>query len=445
MAEQPLRILQVNSSDIQGGTAKVAWNLFCAYRKRGHRSRLAVGVKRSTEPDVMVIPNDESRGRWHQFFQGISQKLLRENQETPLSHLAGILSEPIRRIDLFRGLEDFHFPGSHRLLQLDSQPPDLLHAHNLHGTYFDLHLLPRLSHQVPLFLTLHDAWLLSGHCAHSFDCERWRSGCGHCPNLGIYPAIQRDATAHNWYRKRDIFLHSRLFVSTPSHWLMKRVKESILAPAIVEARVIPNGVDLSIFHPADTLKARSRLGIPPNTQVLLTVGVSMRESIWRDFQTLREAVIRASRRLRGKNLLLIILGEDASPEKYENAELRFLPFQTDGLEVACHYQASDIYLHAARVDTFPCSVLEALACGIPVIATAVGGIPEQVEDSQTGFLVPGGDAAAMAAKIVELLTNHDLRMAMREQGITQARQQFGLDRQVDSYLNWYYEMTADNQ
>jgi hypothetical protein len=53
-------------------------------------------------------------------------------------------------------------------------------------------------------LTLHDAWLLSGHCAHSFDCQRWKTGCGECPDLDVYPASPRDATACNWRRKREI-------------------------------------------------------------------------------------------------------------------------------------------------------------------------------------------------------------------------------------------------
>lgn len=445
MAERLLRILQVNTSDIQGGAAKVAWNLFCAYRARGHYSRLAVGIKHSADPDVVAISNEQSRGNWYRFFQYISRNLRTQNQETPFSRLVGIMSEPSRRMDLFCGIEDFHFPSSRHLLQLDGALPDVLHAHNLHGAYFDLRLLPRLSHQVPLLLTLHDGWMLSGHCAHSFGCERWKIGCGQCPDLGIYPAIQRDATALNWRRKRDIFLRSRLFVATPSHWLMKRVEESLLAPAIVKARVIPNGVDLEAFHPTDVLVARARLGIPPDTRVLLTVGVSMRESIWRDFQMLREAIIRASRLLPREQLLLMVLGEEAQPERYENIELRFVPFHPDSREVACYYQASDIYLHTARVDTFPSSVLEALACGTPVIATSVGGIPEQVEEGHTGYLVPVGNAEQMATKIVELLENHDLRMIMQKKAAAHAQGQFGLERQVNSYLDWYHEMTVDHK
>ena len=113
--------------------------------------------------------------------------------------------------------------------------PSVIHCHNLHSGYFDLRALPWLSRVAPVVLTLHDAWLLSGHCAHSFGCDRWKNGCGACPDLSIPPAIAKDGTAANWKRKRRIFERSQLYVVTPSQWMMDRAQQSILAPAIAAA------------------------------------------------------------------------------------------------------------------------------------------------------------------------------------------------------------------
>jgi glycosyltransferase involved in cell wall biosynthesis len=177
--------------------------------------------------------------------------------------------------------------------------------------------------------------------------------------------------------------------------------------------------------------------------VLLATGVQIRENIWKDYQTLREAVARAAERLEGQDVLLIALGEDAPPERIGQANVRFVPFQKDSEAVARYYQAADIYVHAARAETFPTGVLEAMACGIPVAATAVGGIPEQVEEARTGFLVPAGDAAGLATRITQLLSDHDLKQGMGLLAAESARQRFGLDQQVNAYLDWYHELVRE--
>jgi glycosyltransferase involved in cell wall biosynthesis len=161
-------------------------------------------------------------------------------------------------------------------------------------------------------------------------------------------------------------------------------------------------------------------------------------------------------RMRVKELLFIALGEDGPPEKIGKADLRFVPYQNDLEAVARYYQAADVYLHPAKVDTFPNTVLEALACGTPVVATAVGGIPEQVKslkpggwspkhptygpDAATGVLVPSEDAEAMAGSVVDLLSDEPLRLRLGENGAREARRRFDLNRQVEEYLGWYYEI-----
>jgi glycosyltransferase involved in cell wall biosynthesis len=444
MVERSLRILQVSTADFKGGAEKVAWNLFTAYRARGYPSWLAVGQKNTSDPDVMLLPNHKSRGKWYDLNRQIACQFQHTNGsggiETPLSGFAGALAEPKRCIERFLGWEDFHFPGTAQLLKLTDNRVDILHAHNLHGGYFDLRMLPRLSKQVPLLLTLHDAWLLSGHCAHSFACEKWKTGCGACPDLTIYPEVTRDATAFNWHRKQDIYSRSRLYIATPSRWLMKKVEQSILAPGVMDARILPNGIELNIFHPADKQTARAQLGIRNDANVILTMGVSIKENKWKDFQTVRQAVQRVAEQLNREYLLLLALGQQAPTEWSGNLEIRFLPFQVDQETIARYLQAADLYVHAARADTFPNAVLEAQACGTPVVATHVGGIPEQVEENRTGFLVPTGDAEELAARIIQLLSDTQLRYVMGRLAADHASQRFGLERQVEAYVGWYHEL-----
>jgi glycosyltransferase involved in cell wall biosynthesis len=303
--------------------------------------------------------------------------------------------------------------------------------------YFDLTILPWLSHRFPVVVTMHDAWLLSGHCAHSFDCERWKTGCGSCPDLTIYPSIRRDATAHNWRRKQGIFSQSRLYISAPSRWLMQKAQQSMLSSAMVESRVIPNGVNLAVFHPEDKNTVRGELGILQDQKVVLFAAHGVRGNVWKDYSTMRAAIEEVGRRLQGEDVLFVALGEEGDPERVGHARIRFIPFTEDSSTVARYYQAADVYLHAARADTFPNTILEALACGVPVVATAVGGIPEQVDDGKTGFLVPAGDVEAMASGITHLLSHDDLRRRFGREAAHTARTQFDIQRQVAAYLGWF--------
>lgn len=438
MTRAALRILQVSTYDIIGGAEKVAWNLFRSYRERGYESKLAVGHKLDNDPDIVQIPNDQQRGTWSRFWMNYAAlESAKTNGASRLQALFNALAEPGKAFDYHRGIEDFRFPGVWKLLNLTNPPPHVVHCHNLHGGYFDLRALPWLSKKAPLILTLHDAWLLSGHCAHSFECERWKIGCGHCPDLRIEPPVTRDATAYNWQRKKAIYAQSQIYVSTPSQWLMNKVQQSMLAPAIVESRVIPNGVDLNIFHPNDKAKIRSQLNIPQEATVLLSAAYNIRRNMWKDYQTLRAALTLIAEKLHKRKIIFIALGEDALSEQIDQAEMRFIPYQNDSAMVARYYQAADIYVHAAKADTFPNTILESLACGTPVVATAVGGIPEQIIDGRTGFLTPTGDAQAMARRLIELLSDDVRRRNMSIEAAEDARHQFDLQLQVDTYLEWY--------
>ena len=438
--KQPLRILQVSTADMAGGAEGSAWSLFQAFRARGFSSWLAVGKKLSDDPDVLLIPNDDYRNQWARAWIYIGNMLSpmvgRVRWAGRLRSWLRWVGQPGRLLETMRGYEDFNFPGTWQILDLPQERPDIVHCHNLHGGYFDLRVLPTLTRQVPVILDVRDAWLLSGHCAHSFDCERWKTGCGQCPDLRINPAIRRDATSFNWRRKQQIYAQSRFHVSTSSRWLMGKIQQSMLMTGAMDCRVIPNAIDLSVFHPEERQVARTMLGISQQARVLLFVASGARLNMWKDYQTMHTAVARVAECLPGP-ILFIALGEDAPPKRIGEAEIRFIPYQRDRRIVAQYYQASDVYIHAARAEAFGKAITEAMACGVPVVATAVGGIPEQIEDGTTGFLVPQGDASSMAIRIEQLLRDDHLRCGMGVQAAESASRRFGLERQVNDFLGWY--------
>jgi glycosyltransferase involved in cell wall biosynthesis len=456
-----MRVLQVNTSDTGGGAARIAQELCQGCRAAGHEAWMAVSGRTQTITDAMRIQVHESETAWGRAWKRVGSTLAPfVHRSRAVDHLHYALTicaaTPAKWLHRRSGHENFDFPASRRLLDLPPVQPDLVHCHNLHGEYFDLRMLPRLSHAVPTFLTLHDAWLLSGHCAHSFGCERWLSGCGKCPDLTITPAIQRDGTAYNWKRKRRIYSRSRLYVATPCNWLMRKVERSMLAEGIVDARVIPNGVDVAAFRPGCQSEARRALGVARDVRLLLFAASFARTNPFKDFKNLRLASEIVSVQRPSERLELVVLGDTGDDEVFGNLRIRFLPFRDDIDHMRQWYQAADAYVHPAKADTFPTVILEAMACGTPVVASAIDGICEQVRsfrhgsgsdagheaESATGFLVPPGDPSAIASAICKILNDEPLRRQLGTNGVADVRSRFALSRQVDEYLSWYEEVRA---
>jgi glycosyltransferase involved in cell wall biosynthesis len=403
-----LSVLQVSTADRGGGAEAVALSLHRALRERGVEASLAVGYRRTDEQGIVEIG-------------------------PPRGKLRRVLRDPRVALDVMRGREDFRFPASRRVVALAPRQPDVLHLHNLHGGYFDLRVLPELAGRVPTVVTMHDEWLYTGHCGYTLGCDRWLTTCGDCPHLGVYPALRVDGTAGNRRRKGELYGRSRLHVVTPSAWLLERAHRSVLAPAIASTRLIPNGVDLSVFSPGSKDEARARLALPQDALVLVFAAQGVRSNPFKDFGTLRDAL----RRLDG-DAIAITLGEAASPEQIGGIELRSQPF-VEAAELADHLRAADLYVLATRADNHPLTVLEALACGAPVVASRAGGIPEQVSE-KTGILVEPGDPGALATAIEGLLADPERRARMSAAAAADAGARFSLKRQVDAYLDLYGEL-----
>jgi len=103
---------------------------------------------------------------------------------------------------------------------------------------------------------------------------------------------------------------------------------------------------------------------------------------------------------------------------------------------------ADLFLLPSQTESFGLSALEALACGVPVVASRVGGLPEVVRDGETGTLLPVGDVAAMADAAVAILRDDRRWRAMSESAARDARERFALDRIVADYERLYRDALA---
>lgn len=100
----------------------------------------------------------------------------------------------------------------------------------------------------------------------------------------------------------------------------------------------------------------------------------------------------------------------------------------------------DIFAFPSLWEGLPLALLEAMAAGLPVVATAVGGTPEVVQNGQTGILVPPGDHQSLAIALERLITEPDLRLKMGQAGLNRIQQAFTDEQMVEKYHNLYFQL-----
>ncbi|MGN6386604.1 MAG: glycosyltransferase [Verrucomicrobiota bacterium] len=439
-----MNILQISTTEAGGGAAKVPYELHLAYQALGHNAMMAVGYRRGKPTEgIFEIPNDAHRGLAARAFYRIPEFLKQRKMrgETFFRSRLVSLAEPRRAQRLREGYEDFDFPGTHKLMDLAPHNPEIVHCHNLHGSYFDLHYLAELSSRVPVIMTLHDMWTFTGHCAYSIDCNRWEQGCGDCPRLDLYPAITQDQSRANLETKRSIYSNSNLVVVGPCQWVVDLAKRSVLK--VTEYQVIPYGLDLSVFNDRGRDDARRSLGIESGANVVLFAASRGQENPYKDFSTIQRVYETLLNSPDKKELLFIILGgRKDEVQNFGNFQIRHYRYRSKPEDVAAFYKAADIFLHAANADTFPNTVLEAQACGTPVIATGVGGIPEQVAHGETGYIVPPRDSAGMVKHIEQLFAQKETLHHMGSRAAERAKTLYELQRQTRDYLALYERLIA---
>jgi glycosyltransferase involved in cell wall biosynthesis len=141
------------------------------------------------------------------------------------------------------------------------------------------------------------------------------------------------------------------------------------------------------------------------------------------------------------NLHFLCVGGDRG--RARESRISYTGHIDDRQRLAIHYRAADVLLHAARADTFPLVVLEALACGTPVIATDVGGVAEQIVAGESGWVVPPGDSAAMAERLCALAADPASARRFGDAAARRAAQHYDLDAQAASYLSWFAQLLPE--
>jgi glycosyltransferase involved in cell wall biosynthesis len=414
----PLRVALVHASDLGGGAERSVLSLHRGLRALGHDCTLFVGERRTGEPGVVEIP----------YVRGL-----------PGSRRAA------RWLERNFGLQDIYNPSFRGLRQLLRGAYDIVHFNSLWGSggFADISALPVLTRDIPGVITMRDNWLLTGHCACFHQCTRWQHGCGQCPDLGLAPAIERDGTRMNWRIKRRALAKSSVHVVAISDWLLAQARISPMLRGIGSSRVY-NGIDLEVFRPvadAQRMALRAALGCAPEDFVVLLAGQTVEgssEGIATHHAVAALQALPASVPLRP----LVVGHSSRRVADLLGPRAIAIPFQNEAGEMARLFQAADATLVASEVEAFGRIAAESQACGTPVVAFAIGGIPEVAREGEGGSLCALGDAQGLARGLTRLFEEPEFRRQQARAGLESVRSRFGLERITQEYVELYRRVLA---
>ena len=307
-------------------------------------------------------------------------------------------TKPTRLIRWFQEMEriggwlDFSFISPLNLLKNSYfQKSNIVHLHNLHGYYFSYAILPSLLKNKKVIWTLHDEQLITGHCSCTLSCDLWKKGCGNCPKLDTYPSIKIDTTKKMLAYKTRLLKKINPIVVCPSNWLAERVK--VAYPFLKTVKMIPNGVDTTVFKPMDKNTVRSKLGLPADAFLLLFAAELATKNPFKGGEVIENLIEKST----FENCYFVTIGGETSKKSDYHIPFGYISDQEKMAEL---YAASDLMLYPTRADNLPLVVLEAMSCGLPVIASSIGGIPEIINDSENGFLVSDYTFTALFEEIL---------------------------------------------
>src|SRR5438034_866626 len=370
--------------------------------------------------------------------RGIESRVLCKNASTKGGRL--FLNRLIRRVSVSLSREPWH--GTRRLL-LPPGPEeladvDVVHLHTV-ADWFDV---PRWLESLPtstgVVISLHDMWHVTGGCFLYRGCDLYSDTCTPCPILR-WPA-NRFLAADEQSRKLRAYHNCGARLVTNSHWLAEIAGRSPIAKACGGVRVIPPGIDMTVFRPQGKDLCRKYLDLPADAFVIVTGGASLTD----ENKNVPWLLEQLSHLPDLDGVIVLAFGEGAVPVP-DRLNVRFTGGIRDRRDLARLLAAADVFISASLMETYGLTLVEAMACGTPVAAFRVGGIPEAAPDGQVAILCPPQDAAALIEAITKLRNSPLLRERLGTLGQDTAHHRNAASSFSNAFAQLYRECVSSRE
>ena len=343
----------------------------------------------------------------------------------------------LRRIT---GWNDYFFPSTRLLARRPwIGEADLWHFHNLHGHYVSIPALAAASRTRPVILSPVDQFLSTGYCPYTLGCERFRDHCGDCPQIDLpYPGISRDTTPGLLAMKRKAVTASGFHVLVHTKYLAEHYRSTFVGSRPVEQ--LYYGIDVDAFRPLDREACAKALGLPaPPRRFVVGLFHSFVSEKRKGILPLLEGLRAVAERAPGRFEVLVVGNASERAREFETEAMPVLalPFIREEERLAMAFNLCGALLYPTQADNLSLTCLNALACGVPVISSNVGGHPEAIFDGVNGFLCDPGRDDQIIERAAQLAADTGLAERMAAAARQTAVEKFDINDYVARLVGYY--------
>lgn len=313
---------------------------------------------------------------------------------------------------------------------------DLIHLHIIQTGFFSLGDLPKITAIKPTIWTIHGPWATTGHCFQPGNCERWKIGCGQCPDLGSNAPLRKDTTRLLFDYKRRCYSQSKFDVIVASKFMEQKLLDSPLFKG-KNIHHIPFGLDLTVFHPAAGINLRKRLNIANDTLIISFRSTPLPHKGL-------EYIIQALTKINSNQKICLLTINTKGlihslSERYRIIELGTI-HNNDAI-IAEALAASDIFLMPSLAESFGMMAIESMACGTPLIVFDGTALSSVAFAPDVAISVPK-DSEGLAKAIQKLIDNPQERLTRGRKGREIAEKFYSLDLHINRLVNLYKKVAG---
>jgi glycosyltransferase involved in cell wall biosynthesis len=418
-----MKVLLLSSSDIGGGAARSAYRLHQGLQDINVDTEMLVQSKSSDDFKVIAQNTKLEKG---------FAKLRPTIDALPLQFY------PQRDRTVFSP----QWLPSSLVTKVAQACPEVINLHWICNGFLPIDAVRKFKQ--PLVWTLHDMWAFTGGCHYSYDCNRYLNSCGTCPQL--HSKNEWDLSRWTWQRKKKNWQELNPHIVTPSNWLATCARaSSLFASSSIE--VIPYGLNLEVYKPIEKQFARRLLNLPSNIKLVLFGAMSATSDRRKGFHLLQPALQKLSQTVSQQQwqdqLEIVIMGASQPITPLDlGFKSRYLGKLSDDLALALVYSAADMFVAPSTQDNLANTVLEAIACGLPVVAFDIGGMSDMIEHRLNGYLAKPFDTDDLAMGISWILEDSDRLQKLSHRAREKAEQEFSQELQAKRYLSLFEAILA---